>query len=77
MVEAPAITIIITANGTRPPETPVAGKGLRTVRLLNADDNLILPERRSRQEHYEEGISPEVTPMTKGGSLAASDEQDF
>jgi len=37
-----------------------------------ADENAILPVR-FRQKDHERGISPEATPMTRGGSLAASD----
>jgi hypothetical protein len=41
------------------------------VASLKADENTILPDR-FRQKDHERGISPEATPMTKGGSLAVS-----
>ena len=69
-VEAPATIITTTASDTPPQESLGARKALRPARSLKADRELDSAGTRSGRKHHEREISPEATPMTKGGSLA-------
>jgi hypothetical protein len=69
--EAPVIIITTMASGTPRRGSGVRRNGRRPASSFKADENLILPERRSGSEHHEREINPEGTPMTMGGSLAA------